>query len=154
MASCVNGQEREMRRKFHVVGTDPSDIFDDLDALRKDDARPGPTEFKDGDSGGGVRRSKAKETFARFPHDRALALWPHVGGAAWAVLIELDRALLRNRGRNPIRLSGRNLKTAGLSSSTQSKALRELETAGVIRIHERGRGRRPLVEHLWYPTQL
>jgi hypothetical protein len=128
-----------MRRKFHVAGTDPGDIFNDLSALR--------------DAQVGGRRLKTKETFARFPHDRALALYRHIGGPAWVVLVELDRAILQNRGRNPIPLPSRNLKAAGLSHQSKGRGLRELEAAGVIRVQSRGQGRHPLVLHLWYPPQ-
>ena len=128
-----------MRRRFHVVGSNPADVFNDLSALRE--------------AQGGSRRMKSKETFARFPHDRALALYGKIHSAAWVVLIELDRVLLKNRGQNPIPLTSRNLKAAGLSSRSKGRALRELENAGVIRIHNRGRGRCPLVAHLWYPIQ-
>src|SRR6516162_3407596 len=51
-----------MRRRFRVVG--PTDVFNNLDRLRQDQAEP-PTDW---------RRSKLKETFARIPHDRAHAL--------------------------------------------------------------------------------
>ena len=131
-----------MRRNLHIVGTDPGEVFDDLAALREAQ-----------NASEGSRRTKAKETFARFPHDRALALYPHIGGAPWAVLVELDRAILRNRGRNPISLPSRNLKDAGINSSIKGRALKRLEDAGIIRIHNRGRGRCPLVTHLWYPIQ-
>jgi hypothetical protein len=128
-----------MRRKFHVVGTNPADIFDDLTALQQAQR--------------GGRRMKSKETFARFPHDRALALYGRIHSAAWAVLIELDRALLKNRGRNPIPLPSRNLKAAGMSARSKGRGLRELEAAGVIRVESRRRGRCPLVLHFWYPIQ-
>jgi hypothetical protein len=138
-ASCAAAPGGDMRRKkFHVVGTDPTDIFDDLPGLREAQR-------------GGRRRTKSKETFARFPHDRALALYPQIGRAAWAILIELDRALLKSRGRNPIPLPSRNLKAVGISHQSKGRGLRELEAAGVIRVQSRGQGRHPLVLHLWYP---
>jgi hypothetical protein len=131
-----------MRRNLHIVGTDPGEVFDDLAALREAQ-----------NAAKGSRRTKARETFARFPHDRALALYRRIGGAPWAVLVELDRAILRNRGRNPIPLPSRNLRVAGVDSSTKCRALRKLEAAGIIRTHKQGHGRYLLVTHLWYPIQ-
>lgn len=129
-----------MSRRRRLAGaTYPADIFRDLDALRQGRA-PG-------------RRPRAKETFAMIPHDRAMALCPRLSGAAWLLLIELDRAHLKGRCRNPIQLPGARLKAAGLSRHSRQRALRRLEAAGVIRIEQRGRGRNPWVEHLWYERQ-
>jgi hypothetical protein len=98
-----------------------------------------------------ARRRWTKETFARIPHQRGLQLYTHkVGGAAWAVLIELDRLILKARGQNPIRLSNHNLQAMGMSRSTKMKALRQLESAGVITVDLQGRGA-VKVTHLWHP---
>jgi hypothetical protein len=51
-----------------------SDVFDDLGKLREDLAAAPQ------------HRALARETFARVPHDKALAL--NVSGTAWRVLIE------------------------------------------------------------------
>jgi hypothetical protein len=123
-----------------MVGTDPGGVFDDLDTLSKEQQ-------------GGSRRARTKETFARFPHDRAAALYGRIHSAAWVILIELDRSLLKNRGCNPIPLPSRNLKAVGINHQAKARGLRELEAAGVIRIQSRGQGRHPLVLHLWYPQQ-
>ena len=73
----------------------------------------------------------AKETFARIPHERGLKLYGRIGAAAWAVLIELDRQILKPR-KNPIHLTNQNLEAVGMSRSTKKKALRQLQNAGVI----------------------
>src|SRR5262245_46506215 len=52
------------RPKLHLVGHDPTDLFDDLDKLRADLAAP-------------LRRERITETFARIPHDRAIELYRH-----------------------------------------------------------------------------
>ena len=47
------------RAKLHLVGHDPTDVFDDLDKLRAGFAAP-------------LRRERITETFARIPHSRAI----------------------------------------------------------------------------------
>jgi hypothetical protein len=127
------------RPKLHLVGQDPTDVFEDLDQLRADLTAPPQ------------RRKRLVETFARIPHDKGLAL--NISGAAWCVLIEIDRLILKAGGRNPIPLSSKRLRSAGLTSAMRSRALRRLEVSGVIIIKRRGRGRSPWVFHTWYPKQ-
>jgi hypothetical protein len=135
-----------MRRKFRIVGSeDPVDVFDDLDALRQAQTAPQTAP---------QRRAQLRETFARIPHDRAIELARHnIGGPAWLILIELDRLILKSRGKNPIRLTNRNLRAAKVTNHTKTRALRQLEAAGVIRVVEQNRGQSPLVIHLWFPLQ-
>jgi hypothetical protein len=128
-------------RKFRVVSSnDPTTVFDDLDALRQLPAVA-------------TRRERTTETFARIPHDRALALYRQLGGPEWVLLIELDRLILKGRGRNPVKLSSARLLSIGISHHSRRRALQDLEAAGVIRVERRGRGRSPWVCHLWYPRQ-
>jgi hypothetical protein len=127
------------RPKLRLVGQDPADVFEDLDQLRADTA------------GAPERRRRSVETFARIPHDKGLAL--DVSGAAWRILIELDRLILKAGGRNPIPLSSKRLRAIGLISGTRMRALRRLEAAGVIVIKRRGRGHGPWVFHTWYPKR-
>lgn len=131
-----------MQRKLRLVGShDPTDIFKDLDALRAQN-KSAPK-----------RRERCAETFARIPHDRALALYQHIGGAPWAVLVELDRLILKGHGQNPVALSGRKVrKLSGMSHATIRRALDKLAAAGVISIQPR-RGKAPLVTHAWYPPE-
>jgi hypothetical protein len=135
-----------MRRKFRVVGSEnPTDVFNDLKKLRQEQANP-PADW---------RRSKLKETFARIPHDRVQALANHgISGAAWVILIELDRLILKGRGRNPVRLTNHKLKPAGVLPDAKTRALSQLEAAGVIRVlHRGGHGQSPLILHRWFPQQ-
>ena len=61
------------------------------------------------------RRHRSRELFARVPNDRALALYHHrIGEAAWQVLFELDRAILKSRGKNPVELQSDRLVAAGM----------------------------------------
>jgi hypothetical protein len=127
---------KHRRPKLHLVGQDPADVFDDLGKLRADLTAPPQ------------RRPHVTETFARIPHDKALAL--KISGDAWAVLIELDRMILKARGRNPIRFWNSRLNKIGLRSKRRWRALRELERAGVILVKRIGRGLAPWVFHTWY----
>src|SRR5262245_14926075 len=98
------------RPKLYLVGQDPTDIFQDLDQLRADLTSPRQ------------RRQRITETFARIPHDKGLAL--KVSGTAWRVLIELDRLILKAGGQNPIPLSSKRLRAAGLNHYRRTLALR------------------------------
>jgi hypothetical protein len=131
-----------------VSSQDPADIFDDLDALRRAQAVPSEAIFQ------GQRRQRLAETFARIPHDKGLTLcrlkmnWP-----AWAVLIELDRLVLKAGGKNPVRFWSSRLRTVGITKQTRARALRRLAAAGVVRVEQRGKGLSPWVTHLWYPLR-
>ena len=133
---------KKRRAKLYLVGQDPADIFDDLDKLKSDLTAPPQ------------RRAKATETFARIPHDKALALRRYrMGHAAWLVLIELDRLILKRRGQNPVRFASTRLRAIGIKDQTRTHALRQLAAAGVVRVASRGPGLAPLVTHLWYPPR-
>ena len=134
---------RKRRNHLRSVGSeDPSSVFDDLDTMRHDQ--------RDGTA----RRARSAQTFARIPHTKGPELYRFgISGAAWAVLIELDRLLLRNRGKNPIKFSSRPLREAGLKQQTRHRALRQLEAAGVIKVVRHGRGACPWVTHTWYPER-
>ena len=133
---------RKSSRNLRLVSSDdPAKIFDDLEALRAQNKNSAP-----------YRRRRLEETFARIPHYRALALYRHVGGRAWVVLVELDRIIFKSRGRNPIELPSRNLKAAGLSAFDKRRALELLSAAGVISVQHRP-GKAPLVTHSWFPLQ-
>jgi hypothetical protein len=100
------------------------------------------------------RRRPEIKLFARIPYDLALKLWRRrVGGAAWMLLIEVDRLILSHRGQNPVRLYSPRLRAAGLTYSARARALRQLEAAGAIKVERRGKGIGPLVWHLGYPRQ-
>jgi hypothetical protein len=122
---------------------DPSHIFDDLDALRQD------AEQLKKQKKAGNKRTRSNETFARIPHERGLGLYKKVDGAAWIVLVELDRLILTSKGQNPITLTNERLYNLGMSRNAKHKALRQLENAGVIKV-ERQEREGVLVTHLWF----
>jgi CRP-like cAMP-binding protein len=126
---------------LHLVGDDPAQIFDNLERLRREQ----------GEQLLSVRRGVSRETFARIPHDKALRLYRHrLNAAAWAVLIELDRIILKSGGRNPVKLSSTRLRAIGVCAETRARALHQLEAAGVVSVAQRGKGLSPLVTHLWF----
>ena len=134
---------KKRRSKLYLVGQDPAEIFDDLDKLKSD------LSFT-----AGASRPRTTETFARVPHDKALALYEHrLSSAAWVVLIELDRLILKRRGQNPVRFDSVRLATVGIEGVTRMRALRQLADAGVVRVTSRGVGLSPWVTHLWYPVR-
>jgi len=127
---------------------DPTSIFDNLDALRHEAERP-----KVQGKANNNRRARSGETFARIPHDRGLRLYGHVSGAAWVILIELDRLILTSKARNPIPLDHERLFGVGMTRSTIHKALRQLQKAKVVQVEYCAKHRQDdtLVAHLWYP---
>src|SRR5262245_22990758 len=108
-ALCKGYPMAKNRGRLQLVSShDPSHIFDDLDALcRAQGAPTKPTIQR-------KRRPRLAETFARIPHDRARRLY-RLSGAAWALLIELDRLIFEGHGCNPVRLTTKSLKASGLT---------------------------------------
>jgi hypothetical protein len=123
-----------------VKSNDPTAVFDDLDALRQE--LPAVA----------IKRARSTETFARFPHERALALRTIKSGVGWRILIELDRLILKGRGRNPVRLTNHRLRELGIGRKTKQYQLRRLEAAGVIKVETEQR-KWTVVTHLWFPVQ-
>jgi hypothetical protein len=128
-----------MPRKLRLVKPgEGASVFDDLNSLRAEQQKPVLH-----------HRPPSTETFARFPHERATKLH-QLSGSAWAVLVELDRQILKGRGRNPVIFKSTRLAALGLKDRTRQRALQQLETAGVIVVKQRGPGKSPLVTHLWF----
>jgi hypothetical protein len=129
------------RRQLRLVKThDPAAIFDNLDDLR---AAPLPPVADN-------RRAKSVETFARFPHERALQL--KISGNAWRILVELDRLILKGRGRNPVTLTNHRLRELGIGRQMKQQLLRKLKKVGVIEVRATER-KGTVVTHLWFPKQ-
>jgi hypothetical protein len=102
----------------------------------------------------GGRRARTSATFARIPHDQALELYRRgISSAAWAVLIELDRIILKSGGRNPVLLWSSRLRAVGITHSRRRHALRQLEVAGVISVTRRRSGLGLLVTHHWFEVR-
>jgi hypothetical protein len=100
------------------------------------------------------RRPPMRELFAQTPARVWLRLWRHrVGDAGWACAMELDHLILASRGKNPIAFYSRRLKEAGLVDHTRTRALRQLEKAGVIKVTPVRKGMSPIVTCLWRPLK-
>ena len=95
------------RPTLRVVGPE-----DDVDPLFAD---YGPAAGAPKDQ---ARRPLAAKPFARVYLDVADRLFEHrVSGAAWRLLIEIDRLVLTQRGRNPVLLYSRRLRNIGLADA-------------------------------------
>ena len=81
-----------------------------------------------------------------------MELFGHIDGAAWIILLELDRLIFKSFGRNPVHLTNQALEAVGMRRNSKWKALRQLEAAGVITVAREGR-EAPLVTHLWHPLK-
>jgi DNA-binding transcriptional ArsR family regulator len=81
-----------------------------------------------------------------------MELYGRIHGAAWIILLELDRLIFKSFGRNPVRLANHNLEAVGVSRNAKSKALRQLRDAGVITVNQQGR-EAAMVTHLWHPLK-
>ena len=148
------------RPRLRLVGNDGDGtaIFDDMEKLRADLGKAAATTTTPEGSLGQTRtqrRQRETETFARIPHDRGLELYRRhrMSGPAWAALIELDRMVFTQRGKNPVRFWSPRLRAAGLVRGVRTRALRQLAAAGVIEVEWGKRGLSPLVRHLWYPRR-
>ena len=129
-----------MPRKFRVVKTnDPATVFDDLDALRQE--MPAVA----------TKRERSTETFARIPHDRAAAM-RGIGGVGWLIVIEIDRLILKGRGRNPVRLTNHRMHQLGISRQSKRYHLRQLEVVGIVKVQSEAR-KWTVVTLLWFPVQ-
>jgi hypothetical protein len=125
---------------------DQTNIFDDMDALRRDSVQ-----LKPPSKAGRNRRPRSGETFARIPHDRGLRLYGKISAAAFVILFELDRLILTSRGQNPIPLKHKRLYAVGMARSTINRALRQLQDVKVIRVERwSDGGDATLVTHLWF----
>jgi hypothetical protein len=148
-----------MKPRLHVIADNDSEetgeeanFFADLEALQRlsQEHAPEPTPSKPA----AARRSRLAETFARFPHDRALALHrTGISSAGWVILIELDRLVLEGRGQNPVRLTNARLKKLGVGRLTKYRQLRLLEKANVVKVQWQEVGAALLIAHLWHPIQ-
>jgi hypothetical protein len=81
-----------------------------------------------------------------------MKLYGRIDGAAWIILLELDRLIFKSFGQNPVRLTNQNLAAVGMPRNTKSKALRQLQDANVITVVRDGQAA-ALVTHLWHPIK-
>jgi len=127
---------------------DQKSIFDDIEALRRDEAQL-RQQIKSQSNTGRKKRARSDELFARIPYDRGFRLLGQISGAAWVVLIELDRQILMSKGQNLIEFNPEHLLSMQMTPTTIYRCLRQLEKAEVIKV-DWCRGKRAVVTHLWF----
>jgi DNA-binding transcriptional ArsR family regulator len=76
-----------------------------------------------------------------------------LSAAAWRVLVFLMRELLHRagRGNGQLKAPHRQLVAFGVSASLVSRAITELEVAGLVRCHRQGKRIASLFELTWLP---
>jgi hypothetical protein len=85
--------------------------------------------------------------FVQLPYEQALAAAGQIRSAPLAVLIELSYRVFKTQ-QNPVTLANKTLRSVGISHDAKTRALRQLEAAGLA-VSWRGRGKSPLVTILW-----
>jgi hypothetical protein len=80
--------------------------------------------------------------FVQFPYERTLAAAGQLGNAPLAVLIELAYRAFKTR-QNPVPLSNKALQAVGISHWAKARALRQLESVGLVAVTKRGIGKSP-----------
>ncbi len=93
-------------------------------------------------------RSARPEAFVKLPYERTLAAAGRLGNAPMAVLVELAHQAFRTH-KSRVPLANAALQKVGVSRLAKLRALRQLESAGLVAVDRRGRGRSPLVTLLW-----
>ena len=91
---------------------------------------------------------RGRERFVQLPYERTLAAAGLVKSAPLAVLVELAYRVFKTR-QNPVTLSNKTLRSVGISRDAKTRALRQLEAAGLVAVSWRGSGRSPLITILW-----
>jgi DNA-binding transcriptional ArsR family regulator len=95
-----------------------------------------------------VRSARLHGRFVQLPYERTLAAAGLVKSAPLAVLVELAYRMFKTR-QNPVKLSNKTLRVVGISHDAKTRALRQLEAAGLVAVSWEGRGKSPLVMILW-----
>ena len=75
-----------------------------------------------------------------------------IGGIGWLLVVEIDRLILKGRGRNPVRLTNHRMHQLGISRQSKRYYLRKLEAAGIIKVQSEVR-KWTVVTLLWFPVQ-
>jgi hypothetical protein len=115
-------------------------MFGDMDGDPLDDHPVGRAPKRKGQ-----RRQLSAVKFARIPHDVARQLFRRrITGAAWLLLVEIDRLDLEKGRERSIRLTRGELEGSGLSPGQVKRGVRQLEDAGVITVTRKS-GNSPVV---------
>lgn len=93
-------------------------------------------------------RRQAGTLFVQLPYERALTAAGRLGHAPMAVLIEIGYLAFKAHGK-PVPVANGTLAAVGIDHEAKTRALRQLEKAGVVTVIWRGNGRSPLVSLRW-----
>ena len=93
-------------------------------------------------------RRQAGTRFIQLPYERALAAAGQLGHAPMAVLIEVAYLAFKAHGK-PVPIANKTLRTVDIDHEAKTRALRQLEKAGLVTVVWRGPGRSPLVSLRW-----
>ena len=116
------------------------ELFGDMDGDPLDDRAVGRAPKRKAQ-----RRQLSTVKFARIPHDVARQLFRRrITGAAWLLLVEIDRLDLEKGRERSIRLTRGELEGSGLSPGQVKRGLHQLEGAGVITVTRKS-GNSPVV---------
>jgi hypothetical protein len=89
----------------------------------------------------------ARAKFVQLPYEPTLQAAGELQNAQLAVLVELAHLRFKTH-QNPVPLSNKALRAAGLSRLSKLRALRQLEKVGLVKVSQRGQ-KSPLVTILW-----
>jgi hypothetical protein len=94
------------------------------------------------------RRAKKGAKFVMLPYARTMAAAGKMKCATMAVMVELAYHVFETH-KLEVPLSNSTLRAIGVSHQAKLRALRQLETAGMVKVSGTGRGKSPLVTVLW-----
>jgi hypothetical protein len=92
-------------------------------------------------------KSRQRSKFVTLPYESTLKAAGQLQNAQLAVLIELANQLFKKH-QNPVPLSNKALRAAGITHWAKNRALRKLEEAGLVLVSWHGR-KCPLVTIRW-----
>lgn len=96
-----------------------------------------------------AKAKRQAKLFAMLPIDRFQKLAAATKSALLATVLELDRLVLNNYGRdNKVTLSNSRLQQLGVSRRSKYRVLKLLEQCGLVTVVRRGK-ESPLVTVLW-----
>src|SRR5947207_2119070 len=93
------------------------------------------------------QRSRVKARFAMLPYDQTMAAAGMMKSAALAVMVELAYQVFKTN-KTEVVLSNSALRSVGISYWAKSRALHQLEAAGMVAVDWKAR-KSPLVTVLW-----
>ena|SRR6516164_9746313 len=98
------------------------------------------------------KRNRQDRLFAMLPIEQFQSLAASAKSPLLATIFELDRLVLSSYGRsNTVKLSNHRLRQLGFSHQSKARALRQLESEGLITVTRNGRACPSVTVH-WRPA--